>query len=367
MAGLSGGHAALVRGVVTRIISEWPGCQELMVQVDGRECKAINYAGLTGPAAPGERVILNTTAVELGLGSGGYHFVWLNLEKPEQSLRGPGHMMKLRYTPWQLRVLSVEEEDSPHAEKMKKAACLEGMAVIVAELHSMLAPVVLTLKEEAESLKVVYVMTDGGALPAMFSRHAALLRREKKLEAVISCGHAFGGDLEAVNVYSGLLAARHVLAADVAVLCMGPGVAGTGTRYGFSGIETGENINRVAVLGGRAVAVPRISFSDPRPRHRGLSHHTLTALGEVAAAPAELPLPALEAQKRRVLLQQLKEAGLDKKHRVTWVDETPLEHLLRCGQIACTTMGRGVREDPDFFKATVAAARHAAALVQAGN
>jgi len=44
-----------------------------------RNCKlynCINYEMLTGSVEVNDTVLLNTTAVELGLGSGGYHTYW---------------------------------------------------------------------------------------------------------------------------------------------------------------------------------------------------------------------------------------------------------------------------------------------------
>ncbi len=338
-------------------------CEELFVSIDGECQRALNYIPLTGHADVGERVVLNTTAVELGLGSGGQHFVYLNLEKIEQRLTGDGHLIKLRYTPAQMRILALEEDASPYHRQMREATSLAGMVVITAELHSMLTPVALTIKKEKPAARVVYLMTDGGALPAYYSHSARLLRERGLLEAVISSGHAFGGDLEAVNVFSGLLAARHVLKADIAVVCMGPGVAGTATPFGFSGIEMGENINRIHALGGRAVALPRISFSDRRKRHHGLSHHTVTALGKVALVPSDLPLPVLPDAEQDVLSEQLKSAELDKKHRVYWHDGLSLDHLEQSG-IKCSTMGRTPDQDEAFFMAAAAAARHAVGLLE---
>ena len=69
-------------------------------------------------------------------------------------------------------------------------------------------------------------MTDGGALPAWFSRSAATLRESGWLAATVSVGQAFGGDLEAVTLHTGLLAARHVLGADLVVVAQGPGNLG---------------------------------------------------------------------------------------------------------------------------------------------
>ncbi|MBS4030808.1 MAG: DUF3866 family protein [Clostridiales bacterium] len=339
-----------------------PDCEELIVQLDGEKSKAINYTLLTGPVSPGDTVVLNTTAVELMLGSGGYHFVYLNLNRVEQSSTGAGHIMKLRYTPMQLPVLAVEEEQSAHHQVMSKAENLHNMPVVVAELHSMLAPVVLTLKKIKPAARIVYLMTDGGTLPAYFSISARKLRQAGLLDSVITCGHAFGGDLEAVNIYSGLLAAKYVALADVAVVCMGPGIVGTGTPFGFSGIETGENVNRVHTLGGRAVVVPRISFNDSRSRHHGFSHHSLTALGKVALAAADLPLPSLGEERNAVLTKQLQAAGLNKKHRVIWIPEAPLGHLGDYG-VVCSTMGRTPADDQPFFMAATAAAIHTASLM----
>lgn len=332
-------------------------CEELSVSVKGQSGKAINYIPLTGRAAPGDRVVVNTTAVRLGLGSGGYHFVMVNLNQTGQELAGDGHIMKLRYTPLQLRVLAVEETESPHHQVMKAATTLEGMPVAVAELHSMLAPLALLMSQEKPGVRLAYLMTDGGALPAFFSRAARELRTRGLICGIITAGHAFGGDLEAVTVHSGLLAARHVLKADAAIVCMGPGVAGTGTPFGFSGLETGDNINRVSCLNGHAVMVPRVSFSDSRERHRGLSHHTRTALGTAALASADLPLPLLSAKHNELLERQITAAGLAEKHRIFHYDGLSLQRL-QDERHLCSTMGRSPEEDEAFFLAVAAAARH---------
>src|SRR4029078_13443465 len=98
----------------------------------------------------------------------------------------------------------------------------------------------------------------------------------------LTTGQSFGGDLETVTVHTGLLAARHVLGADIAVVAQGPGNLGTGTPWGFSGVALGEAVNAHATLGGRPVGSLRVSGGDARPRHRGVSHHSLTAYGKVA-------------------------------------------------------------------------------------
>ncbi len=190
-------------------------------------------------------------------------------------------------------VLGVDEQDSEHHAVLADADDLAGLPVVVADLHSALPAVLAGLRDAAPSLRVAYVMTDGGALPLDFSRTVAGLRSSGWLEASITVGQAFGGDLEAVNVHTGLLAAHHVVGADVVVVSQGPGNLGTGTRWGFSGTSAGEAVNAAGTLGGRPVCSLRISEADPRERHRGVSHHSLTAYGRVSLVPADVPVPLL--------------------------------------------------------------------------
>src|SRR5690606_16315252 len=197
------------------------------------------------------------------------------------------------YTPLQATVLGADEQGSPHHETLRSAEGIDGMPVVVADLHSALPAVLAGVRAERPGTRVVHVMLDGGALPAAFSRVLGELRADGLLSGCVTTGQAFGGDLEAVTVHSGLLAARHVLRAEIAVVCQGPGNLGTGTPWGFSGVACGEAVNAAAVLGGRPVAALRVSDADPRERHRGVSHHSLTAYGKVALARADVPVPAL--------------------------------------------------------------------------
>ena len=344
------------RGRVVAVRSHRPGLSELEVEVEGRHEAALNYDELTGPVKVGDEVLLNTTAVHKQLGTGGTHFVMGNCNNAHLDAPEPGHIMKLRYTPAQVKVLAVEEPDSPHAAAMAAADSLDGMPVVVATLHSMLAPVLAGMHQAGGGrLRVACVITDGAALPLSLSRLVPELKAKGLLAAVITCGHAFGGDLEAVNVYSGLLAARVAAGADIVVTAMGPGIVGTGTKFGFTGLEQGEIVNAVNVLGGRPVAVPRISFADARERHRGLSHHTATALGRVALAPCTVPLPHMTADKTALVKRQLDEAGVTTRHRVVPVDGAPALAAMEKLGLKVTTMGRSVAQDPEFFLAAGAA------------
>lgn len=345
-------------GEVKEIISEKSNLTELLVEVEGRIGRAVNYPDLTGKIAVGDRVILNTTAVDLNLGTGGKHFVILIKDREERDLSGSGHIMKMRYTPWQIKCLTVEERDSPYHQTIKNFVSLEGMPVIVGSLHSMLPLALAGYYSGGGRGKTVYLMTDGGALPLAFSQLVHKLKEKGLLNTTITVGHAFGGDLEGVNVYTGLIAAKEVVKADLILVMMGPGVVGTGTPYGFTGIEQGEIVNSVNILGGRAIAIPRISFSDSRDRHYGISHHTLTALGKVALSPALIPLPKLTGEKRKLVWQQLEQAGITSKHQVIEIDEDEKAlNLLKNLDISVTTMGRDQDEEKEFFQTCIGAGR----------
>lgn len=344
------------QGKVTRMLSQQSDVAEVMVTVDGLEQRAVNYQHLTGKINVGDRVVLNTTAVYKNLGTGGSHFVMANIDAKGIDVTEEGHIMKLRYTPGQMKVLAVEEEDSPYAQLMRDITSLEGMPVVAATLHSMLAPITSALYSMGKGKwKVTYVMTDGAALPMPFSKMVRVLKEKGLIHNTITCGHAFGGDYEAVNIYSGLLAAKAVANADVAVVAMGPGIVGTGSKYGYTGLEQGQVVNAVHTLGGRCIAVPRISFADPRARHRGISHHTLTALGNVALARCTVALPHLEAHQSKLVEEQLITSGIVDKHHIVRVDaHTALQEMIDSG-IKVTTMGRSVDQDREFFLSASAA------------
>jgi hypothetical protein len=202
--------------------------------------------------------------------------------------------------------------------------------------------------------RVVYVMTGGAALAAGFSRQTAALRDAGLLSAVVSSGQAFGGDLETVNLFTGLLAARHVAGADVVVVGDGPGNTGTGTPWGATDIESAMAMNAAAILEGQPVAALRISFADSRPRHRGVSHHSLTALSRVALSPVHVAVPALEDdEERRIVWETL--AGLPDHHHLVETTGRPALDLLAEHGIEPESMGRRVADDPAFFLAAGAA------------
>jgi hypothetical protein len=350
------------KGTVVKIRREWPGAVELDVEVDNDgAARALAYPALVGRPAPGDVVLLNTTALAMGLGTGGYAMVIAVPDRLPPDPSGPGHLVKARYTPLQATVLGADEQDSPHHPLLRDADSLSGMPVVVADLHSALPAIIAGLHLDRPGTRVVYVMPDGGALPAWFSRSAAELRATGALEAVVTVGQAFGGDLEAVTLHTGLLTARLALDAEVVVVAQGPGNLGTGTRWGFSGVSAGEAVNAAATLDGRPVASLRVSEADARERHRGVSHHSLTAYGRVALARAQVVVPKLPGAFGTRVREEA--APLGDRHELVEVPVDGLEDALRKSPVRLSTMGRGLDEDLAGFLTAAAAGRHAATLV----
>jgi Protein of unknown function (DUF3866) len=355
-------------GEVSARRRSWTGALELDVDVSGTMVRALAYPALTGAPEPGDRVLLNTSALEQGLGTGGYALVIAVPDRLPADPSGPGHLIKARYTPLQACVAGADEQGSAQHGVLRDADDLGGMPVVIADLHSAL-PAILAGYYAARAAgggpaagrpAVAYVMLDGGALPAWFSRTAAGLADAGWLAGTITTGQSFGGDLETVTLHSGLLAARHVLGAQLAVVAQGPGNLGTGTRWGFSGVAAGEAVNAAAVLGGRPVASLRVSDADPRERHRGVSHHSLTAYGRVALARADVVVPDLPGEfGARVAADA---APLGARHNLVTVSTAGLGEALAACPVPLSTMGRGLDGDRAYFLAAAAAGRHAAAL-----
>ena len=328
---------------VGAIIEERNGLQRIRLDDDSR---AYVLTQLTGPVAVGDDVVINTTAVRLGLGTGGWHVVHWNLSQREWVEPGPGHIIKLRYTSLQVDTGAGEEQ---HAGI---AADLAGAPVVVCSLHSQVAGVMAAAKAVRPEASIGYVMTDGAALPIVLSDLVVGLRDAGLLHGTVTAGHAFGGDLEAVNVPSALTVARQVLGCDIIVVAMGPGVVGTGSPLGTTALEVAPALDAAAWLGGEPVICARISSADARERHRGISHHTITNLAAVRSS-VHVPLPrgwSLPAETRR--------------HHVKTLDPPDVGELLDRLDLRVTTMGRDAAQEPDFFAACGAAGVLAADLAQ---
>jgi hypothetical protein len=356
----------LVWGTVSDVMHAADDIQELAVLVDdSSEGRALNYPALSGTCVAGDRVLLNTTAVGLGLGTGGKHFVVARLgESTGVALDDDsgGHIMKLRYTPMQRDVLAVESPESPAHEQMRQARSLCGMPVVCCGLHSQAPLVAAAAKQANPALRIAYCMTDAASLALPLSDVIRASLDADLIDTTITCGQAFGGRYESVNLHSGLLAARHVVRADLAIVAIGPGVVGTTTPYGHGGVSQGESINAAATLGGKPVAVLRMSFADTRERHRIVSHHTLAALGEIALARAVVAVPTLPEDFAEQVESALEAAGICERHKCVRAAAGATAPPDMRG-VYVQTMGRGPSEDPAFFSAAYAAGELAARMV----
>ena len=327
------------QATIVEITSERPGFVRVRLD-DGSRAYALTQ--LTGPVAVDDDVIVNTTAVELGLGSGGWHIVHWNLTQGPWSQPGPGHLMKLRYTSLQVDTGAAEEDGDVPSD-------LGGTPVVVAGVHSQLPIVAAAIGSLRPGTRTAYVMTDGAALPLPMSDQVVALRSSGLLCGTVTAGHAFGGDLEALNVASALAVARHRLDAEVIIVSMGPGIAGTGSQLGFTGLEVAPVLDAAAWLGGRPVACLRCSSADPRARHRGISHHSATVLDAVRSAVDVAVPPGIEP--------------LGHGHRWHLIDPGDVPGMLDDLGLEVTTMGRGPREDPLYFSAAAAAGHLAVRLL----
>jgi hypothetical protein len=333
---------------VAEIVAERAGLQRVRLDDASR---AYCLTELIGTVAVGDEVVVNTTAVELGLGTGGWHVVHWNLARRELIQPGPGHIMKLRYTSLQSDTGSAEEHltGSTH----DGLPDLGGLPVLVGTLHSHVGVAAAIIGHLRPGTRVSYVMTDGAALPLALSDLVADLSERGLLTGTITAGHAFGGGLEAVSVPSALVLAASQQGAEVVLCAMGPGVVGTDSMLGTTALEAAAVLGAAARLGAHAIAMIRASSSDPRARHQGISHHTRTALR--LCEPIEVVVPPELVDDARELFA----------HRVLAVEPPDPAVVLRDAGLQVTTMGRGPLDDPLFFRSAAAAATRAVDLVRA--
>jgi hypothetical protein len=282
-------------------------------EVDGIACVA--YPPLTGQVDEGDEVLVNVQARELELGSGGFDIVYANLTQGLELPAATGaHVMALPYAPGQWAVRHAEEEGDLAAE-------LDGLPVVLCTVHSQLVPVCAALA----GLRVAYIQVAGGAIALALSDAVRALHAKGLISSTVAVAPCFGGDVRCVSVASALLwtATR----CDVAVCAVGPGIVGTGTRFGHGAVSLAEAANVASALGGAPILAQRVSAADERPRHLGLSHHTGAVL-DLALADVAIATPDLGEGWREAC------------------DGLPLSH-----------MGRGPDEEGPHFAAAFAAGR----------
>jgi Protein of unknown function (DUF3866) len=337
------GRLKLRRGVVV-------GADPLTVEVDGERRRAWADEVLLGEMREGDEVVVNVAALDLELGSGGFDVVHVNLTRGlDASGDSRDHVMKLNYTPLQHPIDPVElPVRLSNRERGKGAPEGEsGMPVLVLPLHGHLAPAAWAAAQASPGLKVGYVQTGGGALPGSLSRDVAQLRERGLLCGHVTAAPSYGGEREALSVAGALDGAAHGLGWGAALVGPGPGIIGSETRLGHGGMAALDSAHAALALGLPTLLSPRLSAADPRERHRGVSHHTLTVM-ELLLGRVEVPLPEGNPE----VASQLASAVGDRH----WLHETPIDlDGYAASGLPARTMGRGIEEDSLFFAAALAA------------
>jgi hypothetical protein len=327
------------------------GADPLTVEVEGERRPAWADEVLLGEMREGDEVVVNVAALDLGLGSGGFDVVHVNLTRGLDAEGGTDkHVMKLNYTSLQHAVEPVElpvcvirgigGKGTP--ERLERA-----MPVLVLPLHGHLPAAAWAAAQAAPESKVGYVQTAGGALPGSLSRDVAQLRERGLLCDHVTAAPAYGGEREALSVAGALDAAANGLGWDAAIVGPGPGIIGSETRLGHGGMAALDSAHAALALGLPTLLSPRLSEADPRDRHRGVSHHTLTVI-ELLLGGVEVPVPEGSPE----VAARLNEAAGD-EHRLRQAAADLTGYVV--SGLPLQTMGRGIDEDPLFFAAALAA------------
>jgi len=306
----------------------------MTVEIAGARRLAVCQIGLVGPCELGDEVIVNVEARDLALGSGGFDIVHVNLTRGLHGLGTDGaHVLKLNYTSLQHAVRTVEgpQMSVPLARP-----------VAVLALHGQLAPVAWALARVGGANRLGYVQTAGGALPGGHSRVVRELRERGLLAGHLTAGPAFGGEGEAISTAGALHHGLRELGWDAAVCGPGPGIVGSDSALGHGGMAALDSAHCSLALGCRTLLVPRMSSGDPRPRHRGISHHTLTVLELLLEAVIVAVPRGVRAPRRPRLARH--------DWRATAID---LPAYAASG-LPAQTMGRSLVADPLFFAAALA-------------
>jgi len=324
--------------------------------------RAIADIGLVGRAQGGDEVVVNVQALDLGLGSGGFDIVHVNLTRGLQSEgEADAHVMKLNYTSLQHVVKPVDDE--------RLQLPLEG-PVAVLSLHGQLAAVAWAFAQGAPGRRLGYVQTVGGALPGAHSHAVRSLRERGLLAGHLTAGTAFGGEGEAITTAGAIHHGLSTLGWDAAVCGPGPGIVGSGSPLGHGGMAALDSAHSALALGCSTLVVARMSSSDGRARHRGISHHTLTVL-DLLREPVTVALPAgmrspvgadLRAGLGSVFGESVPsrpavELEVERPVRITrhdWRRAAVDLPAYAASGLPASTMGRSLTEDPLFFGAALA-------------
>jgi hypothetical protein len=333
----------------------------LEVRVGEQTRPAWADCSLVGPCEVGDEVVVNTEALDLGLGSGGFDVVVVNLTR---GLNAPGsegeHVMKLNYSPLQHPVRTIERE-VPEDDAIRRAReTPNAVPVLAIGLHGHLAPAAWACAARRAGdgrprACVGYIQTVGGALPGALSRDVQGMLESGLLAGHITAGASYGGRHEAITLV-GAIDAAGPLGWDAAIVGPGPGILGSATTYGHGGMVALDAAHAGLSLGAPVALSPRLSSSDPRPRHRGISHHSRSVM-RLLLGGVDLPLP--EGSEELATVVEREGEG---RHRVT-IEPVDLDGYLASG-LPTRTMGRDLAQDPEFFAGPLAAGARLAALIR---
>jgi Protein of unknown function (DUF3866) len=350
----------------------------LIVEIGGEQRPAWADVTLVGEPEVGDDVVVNTQARDLGLGSGGFDIVHVNLSRGLLAGEVEGiHVTKLNYTSLQHPVDPVEIEEqaastsaevgyASHVEPEPEPELGPKPPVVVVSLHGHLAPVAWAAAQARPGLRVGFIQGAGAALPGTLSRDLRELRDRELICGHVTAGPTYGGEHEAISLVGGLDAAARRLGWEAIIVGPGPGILGSATRLGHGGMAALDGAHAALALGLPTLLCPRMSSSDGRERHRGLSHHTASVL-ELLLAPVRVPVPEAEIEGWPLLAERAPEGGsaqaaLDDliaicsgRHDLA-VEGIDLDGYAASG-LPATTMGRSITDDPLFFAAPLAAAR----------
>ncbi len=317
----------LRRGRVTAIAERVEGLVRL--EVEGRPCVA--YPRLTGPVALGDDVVVNVQAVELGLGSGGFDVLHVNLTRGLGLAAEPGaHVMKLPYTSLQHAVVHAEESG-------RTATSLDGLPVVCCTLHSQLAPVCAGIGRRAP--RRLRSDSRAGRFPSRSPTRSGLSSRERCSNVAVAVGSLRRRGRRLRERRLGALWCAGA-GYEVVVCALGPGIVGTGTPFGHGAVAAAEAIAAARALSGRPILAVRASEADARPRHAGVSHHTIAVLNLAGDVESARLSDGPEAD------------GLESGRLV---ETTGWREA--CEGLPLSHMGRGPDEDALFFETAFAAGR----------
>jgi hypothetical protein len=349
---------------------------ELSEQPGARRA-AIADVGLLGVSQPGDELIVNVEALDLDLGSGGFDVVHVNLTRGlEFAGTAAANVMKLNYTSLQHTVAPVEESEG------SRLGLPLRRPVGVLALHGQLAAVAWAFAQAAPGMGLGFVQSEGGALPGGHSRTLRELRERGLLVGHITAGAAFGGEGEAITTAGALHHGLRTLDWDAAICGPGPGIVGSGSALGHGGLAALDSAHAALALGAPTLLVARMSSGDDRPRHRGISHHTLTVL-DLLLEPVAVALPAgmrspVGADLRAGLGAVFGDGSAPARPALALDVERPVRitrHDWRRASVdlpayaasglPSSTMGRSLAGDPLFFGAALAGGTALAELAHA--